>query len=1122
MTKATVSVVFDNRERERGPVGYEHLDEITVTRQLVIGGRSKYLINGKTAEPARVQNLFHSVQLNVNNPHFLIMQGRITKVLNMKPPEILGLLEEAAGTKMYESKKQAALRTLEKKQVKVDEISRVLAEDIMPALDKLRKEKVQYMEWQNATASLDRLRRFCVAHQYAEAAALRGAGEADVARAAAGVAELEAAGAALEAELRERDDEVAGLQTEKELQSGGEAKELAEAVDEIAKRLVKDTSAWANKKEALEGERASVAALAGQLEALDEAGLAARVAAAREAQAAAQAELDAAVAGVDAAAAELAGAEAGDGRDASNRSAAERLADARNAQTEAEAEAKAAEARVKHVGKQLAERRKALASKEKEGSKLAAEVERERAAAASCRARLAAGGFNAAAAEAGEAAVEAARAAAAAARDRAAELSSRLAALDFAFKDPERGFDRARVKGVVAKLVRVRDPAAATALEVAAGGKLYQVVVDTAETAAALLARGQLRSRVTIIPLNKVSGRAVAPSAAAAAKAAAGDKAAVALELVGYDAELAAAATYAFGNAFVCKDAGTAKKLAFMREVATRCITLEGDDFNPGGTLTGGSRAKGASVLARLHELAEAEAEAEAEATALAAAEAAVGAGAAAAKAHRAAAQELELKEHALALLEERLAGSEAAQLASAAAAAEAELAEATAAVGAARERKAALGAAAKELEREIANFGKEKDSHVKAAKEKLKGAKARVEACRKAVKAAAAAVQGAEAEAEAAEGERGALAEQRVAAEAAAAELDAAVAALGGVVAAAKAEYDERAARLEELRARLRECDAEIAAAATARAALEARRTEAVVERKRLALRLESLRKGIADAADRVAGLEREYPWIPSEAPQFGRPGGDYDWAANDPTAAFAEFERAGATIEALARKVNRKVMQMFEKAEQEYTELKRKKDVVEADKSKIEEVMEELDEKKRAALETTWRKVDADFGSIFSTLLPGTTAKLEPEEGTSFLDGLEVRVAFGGVWKESLTELSGGQKSLLALSLILAMLLFKPAPIYILDEVDAALDLSHTQNIGRMIKAHFPQSQFIVVSLKEGMFQNANVIFRTKFVDGVSTVTRSVNERRPEEDAGGGKAAARPRAALTENVRA
>ena len=43
-------------------------------------------------------------------------------------------------------------------------------------------------------------------------------------------------------------------------------------------------------------------------------------------------------------------------------------------------------------------------------------------------------------------------------------------------------------------------------------------------------------------------------------------------------------------------------------------------------------------------------------------------------------------------------------------------------------------------------------------------------------------------------------------------------------------------------------------------------------------------------------------------------------------------------------------------------------------------------------------------------------------------------------------------------------------------------------------MIRAHFPFSQFIVVSLKEGMFNNANCIFRTKFVDGVSTVTRTV----------------------------
>lgn len=89
----------------------------------------------------------------------------------------------------------------------------------------------------------------------------------------------------------------------------------------------------------------------------------------------------------------------------------------------------------------------------------------------------------------------------------------------------------------------------------------------------------------------------------------------------------------------------------------------------------------------------------------------------------------------------------------------------------------------------------------------------------------------------------------------------------------------------------------------------------------------------------------------------------------------------------------------------------------------------------------------MNTDFGSIFSTLLAGANAKLEPQEGCKVEDGLVVKVGFGKVWKQSLTELSGGQRSLVALSLVLSLLRFKPAPIYILDEVDAALDLSHTQ---------------------------------------------------------------------------
>ena len=98
----------------------------------------------------------------------------------------------------------------------------------------------------------------------------------------------------------------------------------------------------------------------------------------------------------------------------------------------------------------------------------------------------------------------------------------------------------------------------------------------------------------------------------------------------------------------------------------------------------------------------------------------------------------------------------------------------------------------------------------------------------------------------------------------------------------------------------------------------------------------------------------------------------------------------------------------------------------------------MQELDKKMIEALDVAWEKINLDFGSIFSTLLVGATAKLKPTGRTNkILDGLEVHVGFNGQWKEGLSELSGGQRSLVALSLVLAMLQFKPAPIYILDEV-------------------------------------------------------------------------------------
>ena len=96
VTKASVTIVFDNSDRSKSPTGFENFKQITVTRQvghsshlstnvhktlqIALPNVSKYLLNGHKALQANIQTLFQGVQLNINNPNFVIMQGRITKV----------------------------------------------------------------------------------------------------------------------------------------------------------------------------------------------------------------------------------------------------------------------------------------------------------------------------------------------------------------------------------------------------------------------------------------------------------------------------------------------------------------------------------------------------------------------------------------------------------------------------------------------------------------------------------------------------------------------------------------------------------------------------------------------------------------------------------------------------------------------------------------------------------------------------------------------------------------------------------------------------------------------------------------------------------------------------------
>jgi structural maintenance of chromosome 2 len=243
VTKASVSIVFDNSDKSKCPpgMGLEKDAQIIVTRQIVLGGTTKYLLNGTRAHQATIQNMFHSVGLNINNPNFLIMQGRITKVLNMKATEFLSLIEEAAGTRMFEDRRDKALKTMAKKDKKVEEINELLREEIGPKLDKLRSEKRAFLDFQQTQSDLEKLTKLVVAHDYIKNKEKMQRSAADLEAKKQRVKFLEDNAIKLEKEVENlaEDAKRVKAQRDKELRKGGKFSALEEEVKEKSHEIVR-------------------------------------------------------------------------------------------------------------------------------------------------------------------------------------------------------------------------------------------------------------------------------------------------------------------------------------------------------------------------------------------------------------------------------------------------------------------------------------------------------------------------------------------------------------------------------------------------------------------------------------------------------------------------------------------------------------------------------------------------------------------------------------------------------------------------------------------------------------------------------------------------------------------
>ncbi|ROT64973.1 putative structural maintenance of chromosomes protein 2 isoform X2 [Penaeus vannamei] len=931
------------------------------------------------------------------------MQGRITKVLNMKPPEILAMIEEAAGTRMYESKKQQAQKTIEKKDAKLKEINDILEEEITPTLSKLKEERTMYLEFQKVQRELEHLSKLYIAYKFVTALETSEKAREEHEGVKQQMQDIQQRISDGAREVKELDNQIIQLQQLRDNNLIENIKAEEKKKKQLEKSLADDIKALEGKKK--EGEK-----LQGTFDTMR-----AQDQADEDALAAAEKRLQAISSGMYS---------SGDGEDATLQ---EQLIKTKASITAAKTETKQAEMKLKHSKEELKNKQQEMKRTASDYAKDKSLLERMEKEVKNLETQLQKLDYDDGKVEELEGQRRVLNNEVMNLREKVEGLESRYPQLCFNYRDPEKNFDRSSVKGLVCKLVKLRDSNTATALEVTA-----------------------------------------------------------------VESELHKAMEWVFGTSFICRDMDVAKRVTFDKNIMKKSVTLEGDVFDPAGTLTGGARRQGGSVLAQLDAIREYQDALNEKIQQLQQVEQQLQHLQRNADKYQSVKQQYMLRSHELELCQQRIQQSSHYQQQEEVNALEEVMKECMATLERCRQVDVESEGKVKEIEDKIKNS--------KALKEKeLKSAHVELEKCKKKAEQTRSKWNLKKQEEESLKLE---ICELEVGIDNTKSQIATSVEVLEQYkvqsksleeeVAEGKNEVSKAQAAVKEQKEMLSAQNKEINSMAARKEQIIKSSDEAQLDFKQLEHKLSKLKSEAKDSENKVAHMLSEHEWIAEDRKFFGQPNTGYDFTANDPVEAGRKIAKLEETKAKLSKNVNMRAMNMLGKAEEQYNDLMRKKRIVENDKAKIEKVIKELDEKKKEALRQAWEQVNRDFGSIFSMLLPGTQAKLQPPDGMDVLDGLEVKVAFGDVWKESLAELSGGQRSLVALSLILALLLFKPAPIYILDEVDAALDLSHTQNIGNMLRTHFKHSQFIVVSLKDGMFNNANVLFKTKFVDGMSTVSR------------------------------
>ncbi|KAK7110449.1 structural maintenance of chromosomes protein 3-like [Littorina saxatilis] len=220
-----------------------------------------------------------------------------------------------------------------------------------------------------------------------------------------------------------------------------------------------------------------------------------------------------------------------------------------------------------------------------------------------------------------------------------------------------------------------------------------------------------------------------------------------------------------------------------------------------------------------------------------------------------------------------------------------------------------------------------------------------------------------------------------------------------------------------------------------------------------------------------------------------------------------FKKLEQCNTELKCYSH-VNKKALDQFVNfSDQKEKLIKRKEELDRAHESIVNDLMDALDHRKYEAIQLTFKQVSKYFSEIFKKLVPQGHAVLvmkkgevdqQGEEGQASVPlveqftGVGIKVSFTGNKAEmrDMQQLSGGQKSLVALTLIFAIQKCDPAPFYLFDEIDQALDAQHRKAVADMIHESCQDAQFITTTFRPELLEHADKFYGVKFRNKVSHV--------------------------------